>query len=84
MAVCVCAIGGVENTTFEAKVKNFKKIRGQGPTFRGQTFSWPRTEMVKDQGHNFLKLWWVNFPKFLGVRLLMTLHFVKYLMIIRK
>ena len=23
-------------------------------------------EMVKDQGHNFLKLFWANFPKFLG------------------
>ena len=23
-------------------------------------------EMAKDQGHNFLKLFWANFPKFLG------------------
>ena len=23
-------------------------------------------EMVKDQGHNFFKLFWANFPKFLG------------------
>ena len=32
-----------------------KKIRGQGPTFRGQTLSRPRTGMLeaKDQGHNF-------------------------------
>ena len=22
--------------------------------------------MVKDQGHNFFKLFWANFPKFLG------------------
>ena len=32
--------------------------QGQGPTFRGQTLSRPRTGMVeakaKDQGHNFL------------------------------
>ena len=33
-------------------------VRGQGPTFRGQTLSRPRTGMIKakDQGHNFFKL----------------------------
>ena len=44
-----------------AKAKDMKKIRGQGPTFRGQTFSRSRTEEVetkaKDRGHNFSKLW---------------------------
>ena len=41
--------GGVENTTFEAKAKDSKKIReqGQGLTFREQTLSRPRTGMVK-------------------------------------
>ena len=39
------------------KKKQKKKIRGQEPTFREQTLSRPRTEMVeakaKDRGHNF-------------------------------
>ena len=47
--------GGVEDTRLEAKAKNTKKIRGQGQPFRGQTLSWPTTEMLeakaKDQGH---------------------------------
>ena len=51
--------GGVEDTTFEAKAKDSKKIRGQGPTFRGQTLLRPRRGMVmveaKDRGHNFSK-----------------------------
>ena len=42
----------------ETKAKDSKKIRGQGPTFRGQTLSRPRTGMleakVKDREHNFL------------------------------
>ena len=29
--------GGIEDTTFEAKAKDSEKLRGQGPTFRGQT-----------------------------------------------
>ena len=51
--------GGVEDTRLEAKakVKDTKKIRGQGQgqPFRGQTLSRPRTGMLeakaKDQGH---------------------------------
>ena len=49
--------GGVEDTRLEAKAKDTKKIRGQGqgPPFRGQTLSRPRTGMLeakaKDQGH---------------------------------
>ena len=58
--------GGVEDTTFEAKVKDSNKIRGQEPTFRGQTFSMPSTEMIeakgKDQKHNFFKSCSSNFP----------------------
>ena len=34
--------GGVEDTRLEAKAKATKKIRGQGQSFRGQTFSRPR------------------------------------------
>ena len=48
--------GGVEETRLEAKVKDTKKIQGQGQPFRGQTLSRPRTGMleakVKDQGHS--------------------------------
>ena len=45
--------GGVEDTRLEAKVKDTKKIQGQGQPFRGQTLSRPRTGMLKakDQGH---------------------------------
>ena len=47
--------GGVEDTTLEAKVKDTKKIRGQGQPFRGQAPSRPRTGMLeaktKEQGH---------------------------------
>ena len=47
--------GGVEDTRFEAKAKDTKKIRGQGQPFRGQTLSRSRTGMLeakaKDQGH---------------------------------
>ena len=49
--------GGVEDTRLEAKVKDTKKIRGQGQgqPFRGQTLSRPRTGMLeakaKDQEH---------------------------------
>ena len=47
--------GGVEDTRLEAKVKDTKKIRGQGQPFRGQTLSRPSTDMLeakaKDQGH---------------------------------
>ena len=46
---------GVEDTRLEAKAKDTKKIRGQGqgPPFRGQNFSRPRTGMLeaKDGGH---------------------------------
>ena len=40
------ARGGVEDTRLEAKVKDTKKIRGQGQgqPFRGQTLSRPRQE----------------------------------------
>ena len=45
------------DTTFEAKAKDSKKIRDQGPTFRGQTPSRPKTGMIeakaKDQERNF-------------------------------
>ena len=34
--------GGVEDTKFEAKAKDRKKIRGQGPTFQEQ--EWSTTE----------------------------------------
>ena len=49
--------GGVEDPTFEIKVKGQglkkkKRDQGQGPTFRGQTLSRPRTGMPK--GTNFL------------------------------
>ena len=48
--------GGVEDTRLEAKVKDTKKIRGQGQEqpFRGQNCSRPRTGMfkAKDEGHN--------------------------------
>ena len=53
----MCSRGGVEDTRFEAKAKDTKKIRGQGQgqPFRGQTLSRPRTGMLeakaKDQGH---------------------------------
>ena len=55
----VISRGGVEDTRLEAKakVKDTKKIRGQGQgqPFRGQTLSRPRTGMLKakanDQGH---------------------------------
>ena len=44
--------GGVEDIVLEAKVKDTKKIRGQG---QGQTLSRPRTGMLEvkanDQGH---------------------------------
>ena len=49
--------GGVEDTRFEAKAKDTKKIRGQGQgqPFRRQTLSRPRIGMLeakaKDQGH---------------------------------
>ena len=45
--------GGVEDTRLKAKEKDTKKIRGQGQPFRGQTFSKPRTGLLKakDQGH---------------------------------
>ena len=49
--------GGVVDTRIEAKVKDTKKIRGQGQgePFREQTLSRPRTGMLeakaKDQGH---------------------------------
>ena len=47
--------GGVEDTRFEAKANDTKKIRGQGQPFRGQTLSRPRTGMLEakaeDQGH---------------------------------
>ena len=52
-----CIRGGVEDTRLEANAKDTKKIRGQGQgqSFRGQTLSRPRTEMLeakaKDQGH---------------------------------
>ena len=36
--------GGVEETIFQIKVKDSKKIRGQGPAFREETLSRPRTE----------------------------------------
>ena len=39
--------GGVEDTRLEAKAKDTKKIRGQGQPFGGQTFSRPRTGMLK-------------------------------------
>ena len=46
--------GGVEDTRLEAKVKDIKKIRGQGQVqpFREQNLSRPRTGMLeaKDQG----------------------------------
>ena len=75
---------GVEDTTFKAKAKDSKKIRGlgQGPIFRGHTLSRPKTEMVeaKDRGLNFSELRWVNFPKFLSAKVLKILHFVKFLM----
>ena len=48
--------GGVEGTRLDAKVKNTKKIRGQGQKqpFRGQALSRPRVGMLeaKDQGHS--------------------------------
>ena len=65
--------GGVEDTTFEAKAKDSKKIRGQGPTFGRQTLLRPRTD--KDRGHNFSKLWLVNFP-ILNSKMLKILHLV--------
>ena len=78
--------GGFEDTAFEAK--DSKKIRGQGqgPTFRGQTFSRTRTGMVeaKDRGHKFSKLWLANFSLFLSAKVFKVLHFVKFLMIIQK
>ena len=68
---------GVEDTTFEAEAKDLKKnprqrtkkkIRGQGPTFRGQTLLRARIEMVekkaKNQERNFSKLWSANFSSF--------------------
>ena len=83
-----CTRGGFENTTYEAKAEDSKTIRGQGPTFRGQTFSRPRAGMVeatkaKDQVHNFSKLWSANFPLFLSAKVFKMLHFVKFLIIIR-
>ena len=62
---------------FEAK--DSKKILGQGPTFREQTLSRPRTEMVeaKDQGHNFSKLWSANVPLFYA-KVFEILHFINF------
>ena len=76
--------GGVEDTTFDIKARNTKKIRCQGPTFLEQTLSRPRTEMVeaKDQGYNFSKLCLANFLLFLSVKFFKILHFVKFFMII--
>ena len=80
--------GGVEDTTFEANAKDSKKIRGHGPSFREQILSRPKTGMVeanaKDHGSNFSKLWSVNFPLYLRAKVFKILHFVKFLMIIRK
>ena len=36
--------GGVENTRLKTKVKNTKKIRGQGQPLQGQNLSRPRTK----------------------------------------
>ena len=51
---CYITRGGDEDTRLEAK--DTEKIRGQGQSFRGQTVSRPRTEMLetkaKDQGHS--------------------------------
>ena len=41
--------GGVEDTTFKAKDSKKIRVQGQGLTFRGQTLSRPRTEMVEAQ-----------------------------------
>ena len=51
-------------TTVWGQCQELKKIHGQGPTFRGQTLSRPRTRMVeaKEREHNFSKLWSVNCP----------------------
>ena len=43
---------GVEDTTYEAKAKNTKKIRGQGQPFRGQTLSRPRTDPLEAKDRN--------------------------------
>ena len=45
---------GVEDTTFEAKANDTKKIRGQGQgqPFRGQTLSRPRTRMLEAKTKN--------------------------------
>ena len=68
--------------------QRLEKIRGQGPTFREQALSRPRTEMVKaktkDQEHKFSKSWSANFPLFLSAKVFKILHFVKFFMIIRK
>jgi len=37
--------GGGKDTTLEAK--NSEKVRGQGPSFRGQVASRPRTERLE-------------------------------------
>ena len=71
--------GGVEDTTFEAKAKDFKKIRGQGPTFEDRTF-----QGLQGQGHVFSNLLSPNFAQFLNAKAYRILHFVKFLMIIQK
>jgi len=40
--------GGGEDTNFEAKAKDSEKVRGQGPSFRGQVASRPRP---RTRGH---------------------------------
>ena len=44
---------GVEDTRLEAKTKDSKQTRGQGPTFQEQTFQRPAKDRnAQDQGHN--------------------------------
>jgi len=39
--------GGGEDTTFEAKAKDSEKVRGQGPSCRGEVTSRTRTERLE-------------------------------------
>ena len=76
---------GVKETTFEAKAKDSKKkIRGQGQTFRVQTFLKPWTEVVKAKDKNgqgqgpmtqFFKIWSANFPLFFSAKIFAKIAF---------
>ena len=77
----------MESRTQPWRPRTQKQIRGQGPTFCGQTLSRPRIGTVEAKAmvreYNFSEIWLVNFVSILNAKMLKILHFVKFLMIIR-